>query len=134
MTDEMNSNDPLRQLLVDAAQVDRERIAGVLKDRVLIDSTSGSLVLLPEYRRFNAYRKILAVLLARKAAVLLDLADTDALTNKQVTELTRLRPGTAAPGVRDLREMHLLDQNSNKAYFIPNSHISAVIEFIEEAD
>jgi hypothetical protein len=134
MADEVNSNDPLRELLVDAAQVDRERIARVLKGRVSIDSTSGSLLLLPGYRRLNAHRKILAVLLARKAAVLLNVADIDALTNKEVTELTGLRPGTAAPGLKDLKEMHLVEQDSSKAYFIPNPHVSAVIQFIEEAD
>ena len=123
MSEELDKNDPLRALLVDSTEVDRSRIADVLSGRVAIDSQSGRLVLLPGYTTLDARRKILAVLLAGKAAILLNLGDGKALTNKEVTDLTGLPPGTAAPGLKSLKELRLIDQDAGKAYFVPNARI-----------
>ena len=125
-----NGEDPLRELLVDAAEVDRRQIATTLKGRVGIDSKTGRLQLLPGYNQLDARRKVLAVLLARKAAFLLEITDDDALTNKEVTEITGLAAGTAAPSLKSLRELRLVSQGDGKAYFIPNAHLLDVIRFI----
>ncbi|NIQ82722.1 MAG: hypothetical protein GTN93_32530 [Anaerolineae bacterium] len=130
MTNDANSEDPLRQLLVDADEIDKQALAGVLKGRVSIDSTSGRLVLMPGYSSLDARRKVLAVLLARKAAHLLGLADTEAFTNAEVTQETGLRPGTAAPSLRSLKELLLVDQDGDRAYYIPNPQLASAIGFI----
>jgi hypothetical protein len=130
VADEPNAKDPLRDLLVDATAVDRDAIAAVLKGRIGIDSSSGRLVLSPSYNELDARRKVLSVLLARKAAHLLGLAENEGLTNKQVTELSGLAPGTAAPSLKSLKELRLASQDGAKAYYIPNAQLGNAIEFI----
>jgi hypothetical protein len=130
MVDEANAEDPLRDLLVDATTVDRDAIGSVLKGRIGIDSSSGRPVLSPRYNELDARRKVLSVLLARKAAHLLNLADNEPLTNKEVVELSGLPPGTAAPSLKSLKELRLVSQDGTKAYYVPNTQLNSAIEFI----
>lgn len=122
--------DPLQELLVDAGAVDRRQIAEVLHGRIAIDSDTGRLVLTAGFSALDARRKILAVLLARKAAVLLGASGEEGLSNKEVTEVTGLASGTAAPGLKSLRELRLVGQDTSKSYLIPNAHLADAIEFI----
>lgn len=127
MADEATKTDPLQQLLVDAQEVDRSAIAGVLKGIMSIDSSTGRLVLAPGFIALDATRKILAVLLGQKAAALLKVVEAEALTNKQTIELSGLPSGTVAPTLRRLKELHLVDQDNNKAYYIPNARMHDVM-------
>jgi hypothetical protein len=122
--------DPLRELLVDAAEVDRQAIANVLKGRVSIDSKSGRIVLGPGYQALDARKKVLTILLAQKAALLLKISEGEALTNAEVTHLTGLAPGTSAPSLKSLRELRLVTQTGTKAYYIPNPQLNTAIDFI----
>jgi hypothetical protein len=131
MTNKPDADDPLRALLVDATAVNRDAIAEVLKGRIAIDSGSGRLVLLSSYNQLDARRKVLNVLLARKAVYLLKLADNEVLTNKEVTDLTGLAPGTAAPSLKSLRELRLVSQDGDKAYYIPNAQLGNAIDFFK---
>ncbi len=131
MTNGYGEDDPLRELLVDATAVDRDAIVDVLKGRIAIDSKSGRLVLSPTYSELDARRKVLSILLARKAAYLLKLAGKEELENKEVAELTGLPPGTAAPSLKSLRELRLVSQDETKAYYIPNAQLSTAIGFIK---
>ena len=123
-------SDPLRELLVDASKVDRQAIADALRERIAIDPNSGRLVLLPGYQTLDARRKVLAILLARKASVLLEVVDTEAVANKEIVGLSGLASGTAAPSVRSLKELRLVDQDERKAYFIPNARLLDAIRFV----
>jgi len=115
---------------VDAVKIDRQAIADALKERVAIDPNSGRLLLLRGYQGLDSRRKVLAILLARKAAMLLEVSDTEVLTNKEITSASGLAPGTAAPAVRRLKELRLVDQDDDKAYFIPNPRLLDAIGFI----
>jgi len=130
MTNEPSADDPLRELLVDATAVDRDAIAAALRGRIGIDSRSGRLVLSPTYNDLDARRKVLSILLARKAALLLKLAESEAVANKEVAELTGLPSGTSAPSLKSLRELRLVSQDASKAYYIPNAQLRNAIEFI----
>ena len=129
----MTKEDPLSELLVDAVEADRRSIATALKGRVALDSSSGRLVLSPGYNDLDSRRKVLVVLLGRKAAFLLNLTDSEALTNKDVTDVSGLPPGTAAPGLKSLREMRLVSQDPSKAYYVPNAQILSAVGFLTGA-
>lgn len=129
MTD-IDENDPLAELLVDAAQIDRRAIADAIKGKVAIDQKSSRVVALPAYDALDARRKILAILLARKAAHLLGVVPTEGLSNKDVTSETGLPPGTAAPSLKSLRELRLVGQDESKAYMVPNPKLGPAIEFL----
>ena len=100
----MTNDDPLAELLVDADSIDKQALADVLKKRVAIDSKSGRLVPAEEYPSLGSRRKVLAMVLARKAAHLLRVVDSHGLSNKEIVEVTGLPRGTAAPSLKDLRE------------------------------
>jgi hypothetical protein len=122
--------DPLRQLVVNASEVDRESIAQVLKNVIGIDSDSGRLVLMPDFTRMDARRKVLSVLLARKAAHLLGLVEDESLPNADVALETGLPSGTAAPALKNLRELRLLAQNGLRRYYVPNPKLRYVVEML----
>ena len=82
------------------------------------------------YQRLDARRKIIAALMGRKAAHLLHVVESESLTNKEVTEVTGLPPGTAAPSLKSLRELRLVAQDGGKAYYVPNPQIHAAVQFL----
>jgi hypothetical protein len=130
MTNDAAGGDPLRELVLDAAEVDRAAIAGALKGRVGIDSKSGRVVLSPGFNALDARRKVVAVLLARKAAHLLDLADMEAMGHREIVEASGLPSGTVAPTLKGLREARLVAQDDTKAYYVPSSQINAAVRVI----
>jgi len=113
---------------LDAAEVDRAMLAEALADRIGIDGTSGRLVLLPGYSGLNTRQKVLCILLAAKAAHLLEVRDGDMMTTKEIVATSGLPHGTVAPRLKELRENHLVDQATDKAYFIPNAFLQRVVE------
>lgn len=126
----MTDQDPLRDLLVDATEVNRQAIVQVLKGRVSIDSATGRPVLMPGYAELDARRKVLVILLATKAAHLLELAESEFLTAAQVIEESGLPGGTAHPSLKSLRELRLVGQDGSKAYHVPNPQLNNVLSFI----
>jgi len=125
-----NTSDPLTELLVDARHVDRQAITEALRGRISIDSQSGRPVLLAGYNRLDAKRKILVVLLSRKAAHLLTVVDKETLTNNEVVRESGLPPGTVASGLKNLRERRLVGQDEDRSYLVPNAQLGNVITFI----
>ena len=124
--------DPLRELEVDASAVDRQALATALKGTVGIDMDSGRLSLLGGYFTLDALQKVATVLLAQKAAFLLERVVKEEIASKRVTDESGLPPGTVAPMLKKLREKRLVGQGVNKAYYIPNAQVTRVIGLIAE--
>lgn len=55
------ANDPLKDLLLDADEVDRANLAQALKQYIGIDSKAGRIVLKPDFNALDARRKVLGV-------------------------------------------------------------------------
>ena len=115
----MTDSDPLEGLLVDSGKVDREALANGLKGLVAVDQATGALHFDAGYGRLSSRGKVLAVLLGRKVAALLDLTEADLLATKEIVSQTRLPPGTVAPTLKQLRDLHLVAQDDSKAYYVP---------------
>lgn len=130
MTNDAPRDDPLHALVLDAAEVDRAAIAGALKGRVGIDSKSGRVVLSPGFNALDARRKVVTILLARKAAHLLDLTDRETIGHREIVEASGLPSGTVAPSLKGLREARLVTQDDTKAYYVPSSQISAAVQLL----
>ena len=79
MTTDDVLSDPLRELIVDAAEVDRRAISELLSGLVSIDGASGRLIMSPGYAALDSSKKVLIALLGRKAAYLLDLPVSEAV-------------------------------------------------------
>jgi hypothetical protein len=127
----MQTEDPLGKLLLDATEADRAVIASALNDRVGIDATSGRAVLLPGYAAMNARQKVLAVLLAAKAAHLLGLRDGEPIATLEIVATSGLPRGTVAPKLKELRETHLVGQSRDRAYYVPNAVLQRVAQELQ---
>jgi hypothetical protein len=127
----MNTLDPLAELLVDADSLDRAAIAGAIKNRVGINGSDGRLTLLEGYDRLDARRKVAVILLARKAASLLGISDTEAVSYKEAVTTSGLAGGTVAPALRTLKDQRIADQTDSKAYFVPNAAIPKAVTLLK---
>lgn len=123
-------SDPLESLLIDAAEVDRNRIADTLKDLIAIDANSGSVVFRPTSRRLDARQKILCYLLGRKVSYLLNRSESEAAKPKTVIEETGMASGTVHPALKGLRENRLVSQAEDGAYLVAGHQIHDALELI----
>jgi len=127
----MQTKDPLSKLLLDATEADRALIASALNERVGIDASSGRIVLLPGYAAMKARQKVLAVLLAAKAAHLLGLRDGEPIAMQDIVATSGLPRGTVAPKLKELRETHLVGQASDRSYYVPNAVLQRVAQELQ---
>ena len=123
---------PLEALLTDAVAVDTERLAGALKGYFGIDSKNGQPVQGDNYADLTSDRKMLGLMLAREAAVLLGRADESPLAAKEFIELSGLPEGTVYPALRSLAKANLAQQDDEKRYFVPRHRILAAVEALRD--
>lgn len=127
----MERQDPLADLVVDADEIDRAALAHALKNRVAIDRASSRLVIQDGFSSLSAKRKVLALVLAQKAACLLQVSDTETLSYKEIVAQSGIPQGTAAPALKGLKEAHLVSQDATKAYYVPNACILRAIRLFD---
>lgn len=123
----MDAEDPLLDLVIDAVEVDRQRIAIALRGVIAIDK-SGSVLPAQGYRALNARQKILAYLLGRKVAVLLELADQEAIGPKELAASSGLAEGTVRPTVRELHGERLVSQDVDSRYYLSPHQVGTAID------
>jgi hypothetical protein len=128
----MDSDDPLLALVIDAVEVDRQRIATALRGVVAIDRT-GSVLPARGYQPLNAQQKILAYLLGRKVAVLLELADQEAIGPKDLAASSGLAEGTVYPTVRKLHGERLVSQDVDSRYYLSPHQVGTAIDALTSA-
>lgn len=128
----MNSRDPLADLLVDADELDRAGLARALRNRVAIDKASARLQIADGYASLDSKRKLLALLLAQKAAHLLDMSETESLSHSAMVAMSGMPKGTAAPTLKGLKETHLVAQDESKAYYVPNASLLRAIRLFDD--
>jgi len=101
--------DPLMALVVDTRQISREKLAEMLKGKVLLDLQTETFLLQPEAKaRSSARQAVLLSLLARKALSLLKEGLIDALSPKELADLTGHKGNTIRPVVRRLSSEGLI--------------------------
>jgi hypothetical protein len=118
--------DPLRELVVDSVEVDRQRIADALRGVVGIDK-SGQVLPQQGFEGMTADGKVLAFLLARKAAVLLDLAEDEPIGPKDLAKQAGMPEGTVAPTVRGLLGRRLVSQDVDSAYYLSPHQVGTAV-------
>ena len=119
----MEAQDPLAELVVDADAIDRVALAHTLRNRIAIDKASARLLIGDGYSSLNAKCKVLALLLAQKAARLLQVSDTETLSYKDLVSHSGIPEGTVAPALKGLKDAHHVAQDGSKAYYVPNASI-----------
>lgn len=123
----MESEDPLLELVVDAVEVDRQRIASALRGVIAIDK-GGAVIPAQGFRTLNSQQKILAYLLGRKVAALLELAEQEAIGPKDIAARTGLAEGTVYPTVRKLHGNRLASQDVDRRYYLSPHQVGTAID------
>jgi hypothetical protein len=125
--------DPLDELLVDAAALDRARIAAALKGRVAVDRSTGLVVPQAGFDQLNASQKTLCFLLGKKVASLLGVATDETATPSEVVERTGLPAGTVRPTLTGLFDRHRLAKKG-RTYFLSGTQVSHATDAIGAHD
>ena len=125
------NQDPLTDLLLDAAEVDRARLSRALSDILGIDAESGRVVLKAGFRPLDARSKLLAYLLGRKVGVLLGKADIEGAAPKDISRDTGMPSGTVHPKLRELSEDRLVSRTEASEYYVAPPQILPAIDELE---
>lgn len=124
--------DPLMNLLLDAAEVDRARLSSVLSNILGIDIKTGKVVLKPGFGTLTARNKVLAYLLGMKAAVLLGKAETEAVAPKDISRDTGMPTGTVNPKLKELLEERLISRTESSEYYVAPPQLIPTMAEIEK--
>lgn len=129
----MTDIDPLEQLLLDEAEVDRTRLAQALSGILGVDSGTGRLVLKPGFNSLTARLKVLAFLLGAKAAHLLGRTDTEAMTVKEVVDQSGMPRGTASVKLGELVADRVVSQTGPRgAYYVASPQVLAALSELQK--
>lgn len=120
----MDTKDPLESLIVDAANLDRERLSSVLNGYLGL-SKIGGIVLLPNYSGLDTKSKLLGILLAQRAACALGLTTVNSLAPKQIELMSGIPGGTIRRELAELASKRLLI-NNNGVYSVPDYAINNI--------
>lgn len=123
-----DEKDPLENLLLDAQEVDRAKLAAALKGILGVDTKTGRVVPMPGFVKLTSRQKLLAYLLGRKVANLLGKLEIEPVSAKDVQADTRLPRGTVSPKLRELFDDKLASQNAEGQYYIGVHQISLAID------
>jgi len=124
--------DPLSDLLLDAAEVDRARLARALRDILGVDTESGCVVPKPGFSNLSTRNRVLAYLLGKKAAMLLGKAESEAVSPKDIPGETGMPSGTVYPKLKELREARLVSQTESSAYYVASHQILKALGELEK--
>lgn len=127
----MTTKDPLERLVVDGRKVDRGRLAEGLANLVAVDGRTGAPIFHTGYDELTGKKKVLAVILARKAAVLLGKSADEVITPAKISEASGVPNGTVRRSVMELLDARLITQNGTGRYFCASHQLIAGIEYLK---
>jgi len=125
--------DELEGLVVHGKEMDQKLVAEILSPYLQLDKDACNIRPLKGWRELKADLKILLYLLARKAMVALDFGlEVEGAKASEVARDTGVKQGTANPALRWMFSDRILEQTSDRRYFIPNHAIQTVKSMLSE--
>jgi hypothetical protein len=126
----MTEVDPLEELYVDSAEVNKKRLSKALSGIIGIDRDAGKTVILEKFSDLNQSQKVFAYLLSRRVAYALDHVEESelGLSAAEIEKETGIPQGTIR---RYCSESRLVESDDEKGgYVIPSYAISQSIDKI----
>jgi len=111
------TNDPLAKLKADTDELDRKKLAELL-DGYCILSNEGQIRPEPDFSLLDSFSKILAIILAQKAAKALGLSETDQISSSSIESISGL--GSTARGKLMILRKKRIVVSKKGSYSIPN--------------
>lgn len=116
-------NNPLKQLIVDTEELDKEKLTSLILGNLGI-SKNGDVIILPGFLGLTTKSKILSFLLAKKAAKVMSLSTDDSASIKEISQRTGLPEGTVGRELSELKQMRLV--SSEQGYLVPDYAIHLI--------
>lgn len=126
----MSTQQSLDDLLLDETDFNENLLAGVLAPYVRIGDTSGAFVPTEEFEALEAMEQVAIVLLYRKAAFELGLAESEDASPKEIAGVSGVKHNTVKPAVRELADEGLVE-NEDGRYTVPPYNYDSIRQFIE---
>lgn len=126
----MAEEDPLEELYVDSAEINKKRLSKALSGIIGIDRDAGKTVILEKFSDLNQSQKVFAYLLSRRVAYALGhVEDSElGLSAAEIEKETGVPQGTIR---RYCSESRLVESDDEKGgYVIPSYAISQAIDEI----
>lgn len=129
-----NGDDPLEELLVDKNEINRERLARVLRGLVGIDSESGELVIQPAFHELDSRAQMVALLLGKRAALNLGVIEDGQLSmsSSEIADYVDVSGRSIRTYGKD-KLSFVSSDDSRGGYFIPTAALTQGIKYIEDA-
>ena len=124
-------SDPLRELLVDKDQLDRELLSKVLKDYLRIDQDSHTVRFTVMSEELTVDDKIIIFLLARKAMMAMELSHSESSKPGEIEKATAIKGGTLRPKLKKMYDKRLIDKDEGGGYFVPDHSVEIVARRFE---
>ena len=124
-------SDPLRELLVDKDQLDRELLSKVLKHYLKIDKDSHSVRFTAMSEELTIDNKIIIFLLARKAMKAMELTNTESSKPGEIEKATGIKGGTLRPKLSKMYDKKLIDKDEAGGYFVSDHSVEIVARRFE---
>lgn len=111
----------LEELVVDAREIDRELVAGLLKPYLRIDRASCDIIPQPAWGEVPNEARVLLYLVARKAMRALDLPlAEEAASPLEIERATGIPGGSVRPALKRLLKARLVERDIGMGYIVPN--------------
>jgi len=121
--------DPLQQVVVDKDEVDRERLANAIDGIVGVDDETGEPVPLSGYHDLDNKPKFVARLLARRAALALEIIEENELGDSSSGFAQRMPPAKST--IQNYGDLDFVENDEEYGgYHIPSYAIGSAIEFL----
>lgn len=108
----MTAQSTLEDLLVSEEELNEGVLAEVLSPYVQIGESTGAFVPTEEFGSLKGVQQTAVVLLYRKAANALGLADEEGATPSEISDLSGMNHNTVKAAVRELDDQNLVENDS----------------------
>lgn len=125
-------DDPLKRVVVDKDAVNRERLADAIEGVVAIDGDTGEVVTRLGYHDLDNKPKFVARLLARRAALELEIIDEDELGDTSSGFAERI--DASKSGIQNYGGLDFVaNDDDHGGYYIKGHSIGLAIDFLKNA-
>jgi len=124
-------DDSLERIVVDKDAVNRERLANAIEGMLGVDGDTGEVVTRPGYHELSNKPKFVARLLARRAALELDIIEEDELGDSASGFAGRMEPSSST--IKNYGSLDFVaNDHEHGGYYIKGHSIGLAIDFLED--
>lgn len=123
-------SDPLEELFVDGAEVNRKLLAELLKNYIAIDRDNHRPIMLGGFENLSVKQKLLVFLLYKKALLVTGKisVDKEPQKPKTISKETGVDFDSARSYLSQLRSKGFIDKIKGGSYFVPGHALAKIAE------